>query len=255
MRLEQALGRPVPADGHAGGGLGEWQVDPTTRRVVDGREPYLTHLVWQESRDCADPRLVARLAWQRFVATADLSRPHGSKPWREQDAIAKARAACRKRRRMAEAEAAAAPEAPPRWLPEFYDRPTRPRAAELARQRALIVAHLDLGYRFVLAHREAAAEGRAAAQAEPDPSRKHRVARVARKAVAARHGFGARLPRDPPRMLITGSQGSGKTRDELHALARDPRPVRHLYVGFRCVGGLQASSGPLPSDQTARPKA
>jgi hypothetical protein len=94
----------------------EWQADPATGRVIDGREPYLTHLVWQASADSPDPERVGRLAWERLTATADLARPHGRRPWRLHDALAKARAACRKRRQQSERPRVELP--PAETLPE-----------------------------------------------------------------------------------------------------------------------------------------
>jgi hypothetical protein len=78
----------------------EWEADPETGLVVEGREPYLAHLVWEASAESPDPERVGRIAWERFAATADITRPHGKRPWRLRDAVTKARAACRKREKQ-----------------------------------------------------------------------------------------------------------------------------------------------------------
>jgi hypothetical protein len=101
--LERAFGAVFLPSAKPGGVHGsEWQADPATGLVIEGREAYLAHLVWKASGESPDPERVGRIAWERFAATADITRPHGNRPWRPRDAVTKARAACRKRERQAE---------------------------------------------------------------------------------------------------------------------------------------------------------
>jgi Bifunctional DNA primase/polymerase, N-terminal len=70
--------------------------------VVDGRERFLAKITAAEyAKDKeASPDVLAGRVWARFLAEADVSRPKGSNPrkrWSHADALAKARAICRKR--------------------------------------------------------------------------------------------------------------------------------------------------------------
>jgi hypothetical protein len=68
--------------------------------VVDGRESFLTQLVWKAWRSgFLFPDAIASAAWAAFVAEADLTRPKGSggkKRWGYPDALVKAKAILRK---------------------------------------------------------------------------------------------------------------------------------------------------------------
>lgn len=68
--------------------------------VIDGREAYLTILVWEEYQNgYGTPETLADAAWARFVATADLIRPKARNPrtrWSFKDALSKARYIFRK---------------------------------------------------------------------------------------------------------------------------------------------------------------
>ncbi len=109
----------------------------------------------------------------------------------------------------------------PRLRP-YYDAPTEPRDAALARQRRLIQNTITTGavsgavrHKIARLHEEAVA-------ADPDfdqrpPGEKAAVTRRITRAVLAEHGL-ARLPK-PGCILITGSQGSGKTHTSLHTVA------------------------------------
>jgi hypothetical protein len=70
-------------------------------RVVDGREAFMARLTAAEfaKRTHGTPHQLGTRVWARFIAEADLSRPKGSNPrqrWSFKDALAKARAICRR---------------------------------------------------------------------------------------------------------------------------------------------------------------
>ncbi|MCJ2072968.1 bifunctional DNA primase/polymerase [Methylobacterium sp. J-030] len=63
--------------------------------VTDGRDSYLTHLVWREARSgLTDAQAIARMAWASFEQAAELKRGrrNSSRPWSSSDALIKARA-------------------------------------------------------------------------------------------------------------------------------------------------------------------
>lgn len=136
-------------------------------------------------------------------------------------------------------------------LPPYHDGPDLPREEALARQRQAIEGWLDTAARRTLALAEAARrrdEAHAAVDRElglgeaglaggEEAARAHREARR-RKAAASqrinaeaarRHGFD-RLPRQGTRLLLTGSQGTGKTAAALEVMARETRAVLHAYL-------------------------
>jgi hypothetical protein len=98
--VEALVGRP---EGRAPGQPRnlEWTTDDTGT-VIDGREAWLTHLVWKARDESNDPTTVAEIAWEEFQRTADTSRPHGKRPWGYKDALAKARGTLRKQARSNE---------------------------------------------------------------------------------------------------------------------------------------------------------
>jgi hypothetical protein len=71
-------------------------------RVIDGREAFMAKITAGEFAKGlhASPDDLGRRVWARFADEADLSRPKGSNPrrrWEQKDAVAKARAICRKK--------------------------------------------------------------------------------------------------------------------------------------------------------------
>jgi len=81
-------------------GLEAGIVRDASNRVVDGREKYLTLLIYEEyQKGVASAQAIARDAWMRFATTADLARPKGSSRrshYSHRDAMAKARFIIRK---------------------------------------------------------------------------------------------------------------------------------------------------------------
>lgn len=67
-------------------------------RVIDGREAFLSYLIWNEYFTGIAVSLLADRAWRRFCDEADLTRPKGSgkRCWTRKDALAKAKAICKK---------------------------------------------------------------------------------------------------------------------------------------------------------------
>ncbi len=66
--------------------------------VVDGRDPYLAHLIWTQAQSTLpDAKAIADAAWQMFAAFADLTRNrrNGHRRWSRADALAKAQALLR----------------------------------------------------------------------------------------------------------------------------------------------------------------
>lgn len=118
----------------------------------------------------------------------------------------------------------------PRLRP-FYDAPTEPRDEALARQRALIRDTIATGAVGGAVRRKIARLREEAAAADLDfdqrpPGEKAAMTRRITRMVLAEHGF-ARLPR-PSRILITGSQGSGKTHTSLDAVAHVPATLEAI---------------------------
>lgn len=68
--------------------------------VIDRREEFLRAVVWEEFQSgYRNPDELAKRAWSRFAAEADLSRPKGgrsSRRWSFRDALTRARHICRK---------------------------------------------------------------------------------------------------------------------------------------------------------------
>ena len=66
--------------------------------IVDGRDPYLAHLVWTQAQSTLpDAKAIADAAWQMFATSADLTRNrrNGHRRWTRADAFAKAQALLR----------------------------------------------------------------------------------------------------------------------------------------------------------------
>lgn len=121
-------------------------------------------------------------------------------------------------------------------LRPYYDAPTEPRDEALARQRALIRDTIAAGAVNGAVRHKIARLREEAVAADLDfdqrpPAEKASVTRRITRGVLAEHGL-ARLPQ-PSRVLITGSQGSGKTHTSLDAVA-------HLSVTLHTVAKLQA---------------
>jgi len=109
----------------------------------------------------------------------------------------------------------------PRLRP-YYDAPTEPRDAALARQRALIKDTITTGAVSGAVRHKIARLREKAVAADLDfdqrpPGEKAAVTRRITRAVLAEHGL-ARLPKSIC-ILITGSQGSGKTHTSLDTVA------------------------------------
>jgi len=122
-------------------------------------------------------------------------------------------------------------------LPAYYPAPSEPRAAALGRQDRVIGDWYRNGAKLVRARKEAAERAAAIIAASglnddslnPDLTDRQRAARKAvisrrvNREVAARHGL-KRLGGKGPRLLVTGAQGSGKSRanaQEVAGLDRD----------------------------------
>ena len=122
-------------------------------------------------------------------------------------------------------------------LPAYYPVPSEPRDAALGRQRRVIGDWYRNGAKLVRARKEAAERTQAIVAASglndnalnPDltdrqiAARKAVISRRVNKEVAAKHGL-KRLGGKGSRLLLTGSQGSGKSRaaaEEIAGLDRD----------------------------------
>lgn len=88
---------PVGGRGSSSYQAREWKRDPKTGLIVDGREDFLRHCVYQAFLDRLDdgdvsPDAIATGAWNRFEAEADLSRRKtNGRYYSYRDAISKAR--------------------------------------------------------------------------------------------------------------------------------------------------------------------
>lgn len=108
-------------------------------------------------------------------------------------------------------------------LPPYYVAPSEPREEALARQRALISTTIREGAQLTTVSREIKARRKEAADAEPDwdelgRGQKAAISRRVKRQVLSEHGL-QRLD-DAARLLITGSQGSGKTRTAIESVAQ-----------------------------------
>ena len=105
-------------------------------------------------------------------------------------------------------------------LPPYYAPITEPRAAALARQERVIWDTITEGARIGAARRDLAQRRDAEALHLDDPSPAARAALTRRlhREIAAAHGFDRWIP-PAPRALLSGSQGSGKTRDAVRTVA------------------------------------
>jgi hypothetical protein len=125
------------------------------------------------------------------------------------------------------------PEPPaPVALPPYYPAPREPRDAALGRQRRVIGGWFGAGAKLVRARREADERAQAIIQAagldepalNPDltdrqiRARKAVISRKVNREVAAEHGL-ERLSGKGSRLLLTGSQGSGKSRASAEEVA------------------------------------
>ncbi len=111
----------------------------------------------------------------------------------------------------------------PRRLRPYYDAPTEPRDVALARQRALIRDTIQVGAVSGGARRRISKLRDEAFAADPDfdqrsPAEKAAVTRRIKRVVLAELNL-TRLP-PPSHILVTGAQGSGKTRTTLEAVAQ-----------------------------------
>lgn len=111
-------------------------------------------------------------------------------------------------------------------LPPYHPFVTEPRAVALARQDAEIRGTVALGARIGAARREVERRRRAELEAMPEatPAQRGAVTRRLIAEVAGAAGFGRRLP-PPPRVLMTGAMGTGKTRAGLSAIAAIRAPL------------------------------
>jgi hypothetical protein len=119
-----------------------------------------------------------------------------------------------------------------RRLPAYYPGPTEPRDAALKRQRDVIGGWFQHGARLTRARREAASIAGELIEAaglndeslketlseRQIAARKAVISRKVNKDVAAKHGLN-RLTGKAPRLLVTGSQGSGKSRAAAEEIA------------------------------------
>jgi hypothetical protein len=119
-----------------------------------------------------------------------------------------------------------------RRLPAYYPGPTEPRDAALKRQRDVIGGWFHHGVSLTRARREAASIAGELIEAaglndetlkstlseRQIAARKAVISRKVNKDVAAKHGLN-RLTGKAPRLLVTGSQGSGKSRAAAEEIA------------------------------------
>jgi hypothetical protein len=107
----------------------------------------------------------------------------------------------------------------PDGLPAYYPAPTEDTATAKARQDAALLAHLMLARRLRALRREIQARAEEEiefvnARIGPDkmltPGEQATIKRRWHREIAAREGFGKKLPL-PPRHMFTGAQGTGKT--------------------------------------------
>ena len=139
----------------------------------------------------------------------------------------------------------AGPGKPTAALPEFYQRPSGDRENTLELQRQAITGFLDRAVTRFDCLRDAAIQ-RSEAHAtiatdmgvtefsDPDElarftAAKARASRRINVETARRYGFD-RLPKDAPKELFTGGQGTGKTRTALEALARQATDAVTVYL-------------------------
>ena len=137
-------------------------------------------------------------------------------------------------------------------LGPYYPVIEEPRAVALARQDEAIRGAIREGARIGAARRELA-RLRAAellCLSDPTPAAKAALTRRLQRQVAADHGFSnGRIP-VAPRLLVTGSQGTGKTRVALETLAsiRHPIAVRwtapDLTKAAEAAADYAAAAGP-----------
>lgn len=116
-------------------------------------------------------------------------------------------------------------------LPAYFPPPTQDRAAALLRQAAIIADTIAEGTRLAAARAEAWTRRNFEISLlglhglDLSPGKKGAITRRQLRAVAIERGYGSRLPVRGPRMLLTGTQGSGKTRDAITAVAAITEPV------------------------------
>jgi hypothetical protein len=117
-------------------------------------------------------------------------------------------------------------------LPAYHPAPSEPRDAALARQRRTIGDWFGTGTKLINARRQAAERAAAIIEAaglnddalnsgltdRQIAARKAAISRKVNKQVAAEHGL-ERLGGNGPRLLLTGSQGSGKSRAAAEEIA------------------------------------
>jgi hypothetical protein len=100
-------------------------------------------------------------------------------------------------------------------LPPFYDAPTEDRGTAKARQDAAMREHMaeasrNAHARHELRRRRAEAIDAAGGKDALTPGQKAAITRKLHREIAAKYGYGKRLP-PPPRRMFSGAQGSGKT--------------------------------------------
>ena len=114
-------------------------------------------------------------------------------------------------------------------LPAYYPAITEPRVRALARLDTIITETIEDAARIGAARRELRRRRDAELPylVDTSPAAKGAMTRRLHGAVAAERGFGTRIPVSP-RVLVSGSQGIGKTRIAVRAVAgiRDPIAVR-----------------------------
>jgi hypothetical protein len=115
-------------------------------------------------------------------------------------------------------------------LPAYYPAPAEAREPALARQAGLIRETIAESVRLAAAREEAWGRRNAEIAAmgmdglDLKPAKKAAITRRHNRAVAEEGGYGRRLPL-PGRLLLTGSQGTGKTQEAYQAVAEIRTPM------------------------------
>lgn len=151
--------------------------------------------------------------------------------------------------RIQQAEAVEPPPRPPHTaatssLAAYYPAPTEDRATAKARQDGLIRDAIGDTERLAAARAEAWRRRNdeiTAAGTALTPAQKAAITRRHNRAVAEERGYGRRLPL-PGRLLITGSQGTGKTQEAYQAVAAIRTPMI-VWITAPTVGKAEEIAG------------
>lgn len=115
--LRELPPRPITIRAGAPHGALHWTTDDRGF-VVDGREAFLTRCVLRACWETRDARAATEIAWRRFCEGAELTRPHGHRPWSREQAERKVRATLRRIEQGQIALAQPQPALPPAQIEE-----------------------------------------------------------------------------------------------------------------------------------------